>query len=522
MEYPVKSILDKYTRAKSRRENWIPVFEECYEYALPNRESFHQEAAGRRRDDLIFDETAVVGVQEFASRLQAGVVPNYSRWADLAAGSEIPPEDADQVNEELEAVTDYVFDVIQNSNFSQEVHESFMDLAVGTGILVVEEGDAVNPIVCTALPLPQAVLARGPDGKIDHIFRERKQIPFNQLGILYDEAKFPAKIKPKLTSNEETTVLEVVSRDYSRKNEEVWLHHAIELTSECLLHSKQLVGVGSNPFICFRWSKCAGEVYGRGPLLNVLSAVKTTNLVIQLLLENAQMNIAGMYQMEDDGVINPDTISLVPGTIIPKAMGSRGLEPIRTAGDMNMSQILLEEQRLNIKRGLFNDMLADPNRTPASATEVAERMADLSRRMGSAFGRLQVELAQPFIQRVIYILKKQGRITLPVVNGREVKIRAISPLAQAQANQDIGSVARFLEMVGGTFGPEALNVLIDSEETSVWLAKKFGVPDSLIRNEADRKKIVEAAMAQMQAQQQQQQGPQLVEEPAPAQPQIAV
>ena len=42
--------------------------------------------------DRIFDETAVVGVQEFASRLQAGIVPNYARWADFVAGSEIPKE----------------------------------------------------------------------------------------------------------------------------------------------------------------------------------------------------------------------------------------------------------------------------------------------------------------------------------------------------------------------------------------------------------------------------------------------
>jgi hypothetical protein len=157
--------------------------------------------------------------------------------------------------------------------------------------------------------------------------------------------------------------------------------------------------------------------------------------------------------------------------------------------------------RLNIKRALYNDMLGDPNRTPASATEVAERMADLSRRMGSAFGRLQAELVQPVLQRVVHILRKQGRIELPTVNGREVKIRSVSPLAQAQSNQDISSVARFLELVQGTFGPEMLNLLVDSEETAVHLAKKFGVPDSLIRDAEQRKQI--AAMAQQLAQQQQ-------------------
>jgi len=508
MEYssnPIaKKYIEHYQKAKARRENWVPLFEECYEYALPQRESFYYEESGQRRDDKIFDETAVVGVQEFASRLQAGIVPNFARWADLAAGSEVPPEERDGVDNELDEVTDYVFEVLQNSNFAQEVHESFLDLAVGTGVLCVEEGDALNPVNFTAIPLPHVVLDTGPDDRIDHVFRERKKVKFDHLPLMFPRSTFDPKVMSKMGGDNTTDVLEVVCRDYSRKNEEAYYHYAFCMTTKTVLHEKQMAGVGSNPFICFRWSKCAGEIYGRGPLINALSAIKTTNLTIELILENAQMSISGIYQMEDDGVINPDTIQLVPGSIIPKAMGSSGLQPINAAGRFDVAQLVLNDMRLNIKRALYNDMLGDPNKTPATATEVAERMADLSRRMGSAFGRLQAELVQPVLQRVIYILKKQGRIEVPTVNGREIKIKSVSPLAQAQANQDISSVARFLELVGGVFGPEMLQLLIDSEQTAIHLARKFGVPESLIRDEEQRRQI--AALAQQMAMQQQQQG----------------
>ena len=501
MDKLAKQYIEKYNKAKAFRENWVPLFEECYEYALPQRESFYYEEAGQRRDQKIFDETAVVGVQEFASRLQSGLVPNFARWADLMSGSEVPPEQREAIDNELDDVTNYVFEVLQNSNFSQEVHESFMDLAVGTGVLCVEEGDAINPIVFSAIPLPHVVLDTGPDDRIDHVFRERKKVKFDHLEMMYPNSTFSSKVMSMMGRNQETTVLEVVCRDYSRKNEEAYVHYAICMTTDTVLHKKEMRGLGSNPFICFRWSKCAGEVYGRGPLINALAAIKTTNLTIELILENAQMSISGIYQMEDDGVINPDTIQLVPGSIIPKAMGSQGLQPIQAAGRFDVAQLVLSDMRLNIKRALYNDMLGNPDKTPATATEVAERMADLSRRVGSAFGRLQAELVQPVLQRVIYILKKQGRIEVPSVNGREVKVRSVSPLAQAQANQDISSVARYLELVGGVFGPEMLQLLIDGEKTAIHLAKKFGVPESLIRDEEQRKQI--AAMAQQMAQQQQ-------------------
>ena len=508
MEYsddPIaKKYMQHYLKAKALRENWVPLFEECYEYALPQRESFYYEEAGQRRDDKIFDETAVVGVQEFASRLQYGLVPNFARWADFVSGSEVPPEERDAVDNELDEVTEYVFEVLQNSNFAQEVHESFLDLAVGTGILCVEEGDSLNPVNFSAIPLPHVVLDTGPDDRIDHVFRERKKVKFEHLPLMYPRSTFDSKVMGMMSSDRTTDVLEVVCRDYSRKNEEAYYHYAICQTTKTMLYKKEMQGVGSNPFVCFRWSKCAGEIYGRGPLINALSAIKTTNLTIELILENAQMSISGIYQMEDDGVVNPDTIQLVPGSIIPKAMGSQGLQPINAAGRFDVAQLVLNDMRLNIKRALYNDMLGDPNRTPATATEVAERMADLSRRMGSAFGRLQAEMVQPVLQRVIYILKKQGRIDLPTVNGREIKIKSVSPLAQAQANQDISSVARFLELVGGAFGPEMLQLLIDGEQVAIHLARKFGVPESLIRDEDQRRQI--AAMAQQMAMQQQQQG----------------
>ena len=502
-----KSYIEKYEKAKTHRESFIPLFEECYEYSMPQRESFYTESIGQRRDEKIFDETAVVGVQEFASRLQAGLVPNFARWADFVAGSEVPKEQREEVNNDLDEVTDYVFEVLQNSNFGQEVHESFMDLAVGTGVLHIAEGNAVYPINFSAVPLPHVVLDTGPDDKIDHIFRERK-VRYSDLPILYPDGVFDAKCQNMILNSPDvkTIILEIVCKDYTKINEDAYLSFVIELNDKKIIRSDSFKGVGSNPFVCFRWSKCSGEIYGRGPLMNALSAIKTTNLTVQLVLENAQMAISGIYQLDDDGIINPDTINLVPGTVIPKAPNSAGLQPIRAAGSFDVSQFILSDMRLNIKRALYNEMLGDPNKTPATATEIAERMADLSRQIGSAFGRLQSELVQPVLQRVIYILKKQGRIEIPTVNGRQVKVRSVSPLSQGQAKQDINNTAQWMQLVQQSFGPEVMNLLVSGEEVASHLAKKFNVPDSLIRDASERQELIRLMQQAQQMQQMQQQG----------------
>ena len=507
-ESPVKKLLNRYNHAKAIKDLWLPTFEECYEYALPQRESFYTESIGRRRSDRIFDETAVVGVQEFASRLQSGIVPNYARWADFVAGSEVPKQNQREVNLLLDEVTEYVFEILQNSNFSQEVHETFLDCAVGTGVLLVEEGDAIQPIKFKAIPLPQVVLDSGFDDKIDHVYRKR-MIRMKELLIAYPNGTLSEKMNMDMEkmSEHECEIIEVVYREYSNTKEEEYKFCVIAPMYEHKIVETTFKGLGSNPYIIYRWSKVAGEVYGRGPLQLALPAIKTSNLVIELILENAQMSISGMYQVEDDGVINVDNISLIPGTIIPKAMGSSGLQPIAPAGNFNVSDLVLRDMRTNIKKALYNEMLGVANeKTPMSATEVAERMADLSRQIGAAFGRLQAELVNPVLQRVIYILKKQGRIKIPVVNGREIKIKSSSPLAQAQHQQDVATLDRFLGMVQARVGPQLLNVLIKQDEAAKFVAKKLGVPEELIRSPEEMQQAAEQFQQIQQMAQQRSQG----------------
>ena len=481
-------LLKKYKEAQGIKDYWKDRFEEAYEYCLPNRESFYDESPGQRRTDKIFDETAVVGVQEFASRLQAGITPTFARWADFQAGSEIPKEQKPQINLDLDKITEYVFELLQTSNFNQEIHEAFMDLAIGTGVLLVEEGDAINPIKFTSIPLTKVCLMNGPDGKIDTVYRTRYCKP-EEILILYPKAILPENFDP-LKQKKQIKIIEAVYKIHKPNVEEFKLCVFME-DPKHILFEEEYKGEGSNPYLVFRWNKASGEVYGRGPVFNAMAAIKTCNLTIELILQNAQMSVSGVYTYEDDGVINPDNISLVPGSLIPVAPGSRGLTPIQAASNFDVAQLVLNDMRANIKKALYMEALGKPEGTPMTATEVSERMADLSRQIGSSFGRLQSELINPLLRRIIRILSKQGRIEIPKVNGREVKIAPRSPLAQAQHLQDVADVSRFNEIIAGTFGPQMINVIVNQNETAKYLAEKMNLPEKLIRNEDEQKAIVQ-------------------------------
>jgi len=497
----IDNIIRRYVKAHRRRDKWLPRWQDCYDLALPNRAGFYQPNVGESRSDLIFDSTAVHSTQNFASRVKSYTTPNFAHWSQLRAGSEIPKDQHNEVNLVLDEVNEHIFDTIQNgSNFDQEDHEANIDLAVGTGALLCEEGDLDNLISFRAVPLPELILDGGPFSAIDHVYWPRK-IKVSEIPQIYPRADLSKEIEDdiKSTPDREITVISCTLRDRARTTkDEAYDYRVISLEHQHILVRDRFEGAGSSPWIIFRWSTSSSEVYGRGPLLNALADIKVANLVVELILENAETSIVGMWQYDDDTIINPHTVQMVSGTMIPVSAGGAGIRPLTPGGSFDVAQIILEDLQNKIRLSLFDQPLGGLEQPVRSATEISERMAEFSRQTGSPFGRIQTEKTQPIMKRVAYILKKGGRISLPAINGREVRAHPVSPLGRAQEQQDIMNVDRWLEQLNMRFGPQMANLMAEQEEIGKFLAEKWGVPEKLVRTDASRQELTQqmAGMAE--------------------------
>lgn len=482
----------RYQAASRHRDLFRDVFDDCYELALPRRMTMSDKTPGQRRDERIFDETAVTGVQEFASKLQSGTIPAFSQWVDLRAGQEVAEEMRDEANRQLAPVSRYMFELINQSNFTTQAHEAFLDLSIGTGCLLFEETmDSSKPFNFTAIGLPYYVLDANPSGEVGAVFRERRMRNRDVL------TEYP---QGTYTFSDPEMMVNIIDAVVTDPNAMTPTHYRMVMVKEdCrLVYVEKYKGEGSNPYIVFRWSKTPMERYGRGPLMDSLSSIKTLNLTIQMILENAQMAIAGMFNVEDDGVLNPDTIELVPGALIPHAPNSQGMRPVATGGRFDVAQLVLSDFRMNIRRSLFLDMLGDPDKTPASATEVAARQSELASRIGSAFTRLHTEFVNPVVQRAVHIMNKKGLIEAPQVDGKTVKAVAISPLAKRFQQEDVVNYTNYAQLLNDLYGPQIAMAILDQQQGAEFLADRFTVDPALNRSEEEKQ-----AFLQMMSQQQQ-------------------
>jgi len=146
-----------------------------------------------------------------------------------------------------------------------------------------------------------------------------------------------------------------------------------------------------------------------------------------------------------------------------------------------------------------------------SATEIVQRMKELSQNLGSAYGRLITEAMTPIVRRILYVMDEQNIIDLPLrVNNMEVRVVPTSPLAQAQNMEDLEKVLQFAQ-IAAQFG-QAGQMTINQEDMLEYIATKMGVPQSILTTPAERDQMMQQMMQQQQQAAAAQQGGSVVEQ----------
>lgn len=489
----LEKVLAEYSRAKSRRTQWEDLWEEIYELMLPMQEGFFGNARAEENMELIYDETAVVAINRFSSRLQANIVPSFSNWMRLVPGTEIPQNQYRDMQAQLDEISAYVFEVLRNTNFAQSSVEAFLDLAVGTGNMLVQEDTVGGRLIdFNAVSQPQVYILPGPGGSVDRIFRLHNLNHIREAKQLWPKATFSESVKKKMEQDKcEAQAVESVIRNWNKKDAETWEYDVVLLNDKEKIFSDTYSGEGSNPWLNFRWSNRPGEVYGRGPAILALPATRVANLVTKLTMENADIQIGGMWQVDDDGTVNVDTIEIASGTVIPRTPGTGGLQSIAPGGRIEFGDLLLSRTQEHIRDIFFSENLGSLDKTPISATEASIRTNSLAEVMGSAFGRIQYEFVTPLIKRVIYLLKKQGRIEIPRINGREVEIVATSPLARGMKIEQVQNMTNFYGTIAQLLGQQQAQMYVKTDKMVNQLGENFDVPAEILTTEAERKKAAQ-------------------------------
>ncbi len=485
-EQNLSALIQRYEVAKGRRQNWETHWQDCYDYALPDRGGFTRfNQNGVSRVETLYDGTAMDAVDQLSASLLGQLTPPWTQWFGFKPGSELNEEEAQSLSPVLEDIAKKIQSHLDRSNFSVEMHQCFLDLAVGgTATLHFEETEpgAFSAFKFSAVPLQNIVLEEGENGFLDGSFRTLS-LTLAQLQARYPMAEIPMDVLREGDKDPQAH-FEVMESILPHKGVYDFKAILLEQSSPLLLKEGTF---DRSPAISFRWIKSPGEIYGRSPVMKALPDIKTANKVVELILKNASIAVTGIWQADDDGVLNPANIELVPGAIIPKAVGSQGLKPLEMPGRFDVSELVLKDLRARIRHALLSDRLGQVADKRMSATEVLERSSEMAMLLGATYGRLQSELLTPLIQRAFSILRRRGEIPDIALDGRYVSLEYRSPLARAQGQRDTQNIMMWLESVS-KMGAEA-SLSVNMPRAAKFLGEALGVPHDLMNHDFVAEKI---------------------------------
>ena len=478
---------------------WHDLLDDAYEYFLPNRNLFDDFSTGQRKMDRIFDSTAIEAIQQGASKLQENIAPIWGSWATftpstsvvnlLNSGEYDVSEEEIRANLEQQAVI--VFDYINRSNFGTQFFEHALDLLIGTGTLRIDEDESDDmPIIFNAIPQKGIAFEEGPHGSIETHWR-RFTVKARNLKRMWKGFKASHTVK-NLIDNQPDADVEISEGVVYIPSSRTY-YGCVWVTAEDRISWQEDFGK-SSPWVTGRYSKVAGEIRGRGPAIQALPDVRSLNKVKEFVLQKAAIDLSGMYTATDDGVTNPYNIVISPGVVIPVGSNNSSnpsIQRLDTGTNLQLAQFEMNELQNSIKRALFND-LRDPTGPVRSATEIAIDSRELAKRIGSAFGRLQTEVLVPILKRVVHILTRRGLLQPIQLDGRDIEIKFLSPLAKAQDGEDIINVQQAVQFVLQNAGPDQAKIGFKLEDFGTWVAGKTGMPAELVRTPTEKAQIIQA------------------------------
>tara|TARA_R110002051_G_scaffold2646_1_gene14126 strand:- start:16345 stop:18018 length:1674 start_codon:yes stop_codon:yes gene_type:complete len=507
------AIIKRCKQLKDKRQNWDNLWDEVAHFVLPTKADFiSRREGGAKRDQELYDSTAITSNQTLASGLHGALTAPSGRWFHIRFREDQLNKD-DAAIEWVEDSVDRIYKAIEESNFNSEVNELYLDLCCfGTAAMLVETGKTANQDVLNfrTVHLSEVAIAENVDGQVDTIYRSLK-FTARQAKQLFPTEDLGESIERALQDKPDKE-FDFIHAVYPREGVEPvelaagkdrpWASCWVQVKDKKLIRED---GYYENPWLVPRWSKLSGDVYGFSPAMMARADIRTLNAAKLFEMRAWEKSIDPPTLASYNGIIGD--LRLDPGGLT-YVRDINGIKPMQNGAQWQVSQIKSSELITNIRRAFFNDQLQLHEGPNMTATEVRARMELMQQILGPVVGRLQSEFLNPLIQRVFMVmfragLFKQPPASLMQASGSKLDVEYVSPLARAQKMEEVFAVERWFQQLGGMaqVDPTVLDV-VDFSKMGRMLAKRLGVPAEVMKSEEEMQKMM-MQRQQEQAQQQQ-------------------
>lgn len=477
----------------SNRGNLDSHCREIAERILPAHKNLfvqfnRNQTKGEKRNELLYDSTGAIALTRFAAILDSLLTPRTGMWHKLVCSDAKLNKNRDvklwfeQVNLLL-----FKYRYAPSANFSAQNQAIYSSLgAYGTGCMFIDALRGPDPgIRYRNVHLGETYFTENHQGIVDKVYRIFPMTVRQAIQRWGD--KVPQKLRDTKDKETEFYFLHCVKpradQDPNRLDYKGMRYGSYYISYD----ARELLeedGFTSFPFAISRYTQCPGEVYGRGPAMDVLPAIKTLNEMKKTLLKQGHRTVDPVLLAHDDGIL--DGFSLRPGAINSGGVTADGRPLVHAlpVGRVDVGKEMMDDERASVNDAflisLFQILVETPTMT---ATEVMERTKEKSFLLAPTVGRQQSEYLGPLIDRELDVLSRQKLLppmpqALIEAKG-EYHLEYDSPLSRSQRSEEAVGLMRTLDyatsVINVTQDPSIID-FIDFDQAMPAVAEIQGMP----------------------------------------------
>lgn len=490
----IEWVAARLTNLEESRRPWEGIWEDIAGHIMPRKNSFGSSLpAGGAGDDHIYDSTPPHALEILASSL-GGLLTNPALpWFDIRA-KDRKAADRREVRDYLQQVRGRLVRLFndEDTGFQTYVHELYLDVALlGTAVMYVE-ADVDSVVRFSARPLGEVYVSENNRGMVDTVLR-RYELTARQA--VQEWGQDCSEKTRDLARDRPEEKVEIVHAVFPRTDRDPFGFTSRDFPWACLYvetreqHLLEESGYLEMPYMVPRWSKAAGDIYGRGPGLTALSDVRVLNAMSRTALMAAEKMSDPPLMVPDDGFLGP--IHSGPGGLSYYRAGSRDrIEAMPVSVDLRATETMMEGRRESIRRIFMTDQLQPETSPNMTATEALIRQSEKMRVLGPVLGRMQTEFLGPLIRRVFNIMARAGELP-PLPKGlrrSELEIEYLSPIARAQKQYEAQALAQAVQYLSPFVGARDPYQMMDNFQTdriARHAGELFGTPGDYMRPETE-------------------------------------
>ncbi len=483
---------ERYSQLESDRTQFLDVAIEASELTLPYLVTRDELYKGKKTLLQPYQSVGAKAVVTLAAKLMLALVPPQTTFFKLQVrddkiGEELEPEIRSELDLSFSKIERNIMDYIAASNDRVVIHQALKHLIVSGNALIFMGKDGLKHY-----PLNRYVVERDGNGNvIEIVTKERINRKVLGLELPVPPTSPNGDYNP---SEDDAEVYTCVKMDEASGR---WTWHQ-EVDDVILPASRSTAPKNASPWLVLRFNTVDGEDYGRGRVEEFIGDLRSLNGLSQSLVEGASVASKVIFLVSPSATTKPGTLAKAGnGAIIQGRPEDVGVVQVGKTADFQTASNLATQIEKRILEAFLVMNIRQAERV--TAEEVRLTQLELEQSLGGLYSLLTVEFLIPYLNRILLVLQRTGRI--PRLPKGIVQPQITAGINSLGRGADVQALTQFIGTIAQTLGPQALMKYVDATEAIKRLAAAQGI-DML--NLIKSPETMEAEMQQQQSMAQQQ------------------